>query len=268
MKNLKVEKLITKLKEIKKDYPIMTLYVVGNFLNAILLRTFTTGHFHLRSVFFDFAFIMILVGFSFLVSNKRRRGYYTWTTILMVATCVINSLYYNYYNSFVSFSLLATSVFVKDVGDAVVEMVVRPCDLSYLWLFIALFFAKRKMPEEFNPNKHKCLKTMMISLIAIALGSTLPPYNSFSRLYKLWNRVLVVDSWGPYVYQVDDLIQSLKPTFNNIFGYDKALKDTNDYYKANSKKVQVNDYTGIFEGKNVLVIHLMNYKNYILDQHY
>ena len=72
--------------------------------------------------------------------------------------------------------------------------------------------------------------------ISFAIGSVLPPYNSFSRLYKLWNRVTVVDSFGPYVYQVDDIIQSLKPTFNNMFGYDKALKDTKDYYEKNSKK--------------------------------
>ena len=64
----------------------------------------------------------------------------------------------------------------------------------------------------------------------MAIGCALPPYNSFSRLYKLWNRVMVFDSWGPYFYQADDLVQSLKPTFNNILGYDRALKDTNDYY--------------------------------------
>ena len=39
--------------DIKKDYPITVLYIVGNFVNTILLRLFTTGHFIVRSVFFD-----------------------------------------------------------------------------------------------------------------------------------------------------------------------------------------------------------------------
>ena len=267
MKNLKVN-VISKIKAFKNDYPIMTLYVVGNFLNAIFLRAFTTGHFQVRSIFFDLAFILILTAISFLISNKGRYRYYFWTTFLMVATCMVNSLYYNYYNSFVSFSLLATSVFVKDVGDAIVEMVVRLCDLSYLWMFIALFISKKKMTETFNVNKRKFVKTIAISFVAMAIGCALPPYNSFSRLYKLWNRVMVMDSWGPYVYQVDDLVQSLKPTFNNIFGYDKALKDTNDYYKENIKEPKANAYTGIFDGKNVIAVHAESLQTFTIGKEF
>ena len=265
MKNLKVKKIIDKIHELGRNYPIMMLYIIGNFLNAILLRLFTTGHFQVRSIFFDFAFILFLCGLSFLISEKRREKYYFWTTFLMVAICVSNSLYYNYYASFISASLLATSVFVKDVGDAIVEMVVRPCDLAYLWMFIA-FFIIRKKGNTLKASKEKCKKTLMVSFIAILLGCALPPYNSFSRLYKLWNRVMVLDSWGPYVYQIDDLVQSLKPTFNNIFGYDKALKDVNDYYNENKKIPKANEYTGIFENKNVIVIHAESLQSFTIGK--
>lgn len=254
MKNKKVRKLINMILGFKDNYPMMTLYIIGNFINSILLRIFTTGHFQVRSVFFDLAVLLLLGGVSFLINDKRRNRYYFWTTFIMVAICTANSLYYNYYSSFVSVSLLATSVFVKDFGTTIVEMVVRPCDLSYLWVFIAFFIVKKKSGS-FKTDKEKCRKTLMISFIAILIGCTLPPYNSFSRLYKLWNRVMVLDSWGPYIYQIDDLAQSLKPTFNNIFGYDKALKDVSDYYNENKKTLKANKYTGIFEGKNVIAIH-------------
>ena len=75
---------------------------------------------------------------------------------------------------------------------------------------------------------------------------------------------MVFDSWGPYIYQMDDIVQSLKPTFNNIFGYDKALKDTNDYYKENKHVVKSNDYTGIFDGKNVIAIHAESLQTFTL----
>ena len=262
MKSLKV---IDKIKDIKTKYPIMTFYVIGNFINAILVRLFTTGHFQVRSIFFDLAFILCLVGISFLIKEKRKNLYYYITTFIMAFTCIANSLYYNYYGSFVSVSLLATSVFVKDVGDAVVEMVVRACDLSYLWVFIGLFLVIRKYKDENYANKEKCLLSFKIVLCLMAIGCALPPYLSFSRLYKLWNRVMVFDSWGPYVYQVDDIIQSLKPTFNNIFGYDKALKDTNDYYENNKKNIKSNEYTGIFEGKNVIAIHAESLQTFALN---
>ena len=261
MKNLKV---ISKLKKCKNDYPVMFFYIIGNFVNAILVRLFTTGHFQLRSIFFDLAFIIGLAGLSFLIKEKRRNLYYYITTFIMMLICIINSLYYNYYNSFASISLLATSVFVKDFGDMVVQMVVRLCDLSYLWIIIGLPMTIKRNKEKVVAGKKKCLLSFGLVLCMLAIGCALPPYTAFSRLYKLWNRVMVFDSWGPYVYQVDDIVQSLKPTFNNIFGYDKALKDTNDYYMKRSNKIKNNKYSNIFDGKNVIAIHAESLQTFTL----
>ena len=263
MKDLKVDKVINRIKKFKEKYPIMTFYIIGNFINAILVRLFTTGRFQVRSIFFDLAVIFILAGLSLLV-KKRRNLYYYFTTSVMVLTCVTNSLYYNYYNSFVSISLLATSVFVKDFGDMVVQMVVRLCDLSYLWIYVGLALTIKKHKEEVRNGKRLFKQGLVLGLIMMAMGCALPPYNSFSRLYKLWNRVMVFNSWGPYVYQVDDIVQSLKPTFNNIFGYDKALKDTEDYYSENKKIIKSNDYTGIFDGKNVIAIHAESLQTFVI----
>mgnify|MGYP003297294173 CR=1 FL=1 len=183
----------------------------------------------------------------------------------MVAICVINSIYYNYYTSFVSISLLATSVFVKDVGDAVVDFAIQAKDWVYLWQFIGLFIVIKKSFEEFNVVKKKFGEVIITSLLIIGIGCALPPYNSWSRLIKLWNRVSVVNNFGVYVYQIDDMIQSMKPTFNNFFGYDKALKETQDYYNSKSTNESVNEYTKIFDGKNVIAIHAESLQSFTLD---
>ena len=248
----KVKNIVIKL---IRDYPFLVLFVMGNLINAILFRLFTTGHFQLRGVLFDLCFLTFIGAFSFIIKAKRRKLYFAINTVICVLVCVINSLYYNYYASFASVSLLATSVNVKDVGDAVVGIVVRPCDLSYFWLLIATFIIYKKNKNDSDRNKQYFKKSFILVFIFLALGSALPPYNAFSRLYKLWNRVAVVDSFGPYVYQVDDIIQSLKPKFNNIFGYDKALKETKDYYYERDNNNVKNEYSDIFKGKNVLVIH-------------
>lgn len=255
MKNFNFKKIINDILVMFKGNSVIILYVFGNILNALLLRLFTTGHFGLRAVFFDLGFVVLLAAFSFLIKKKRKMKYYYITTFLMVAICIINSMYYNYYASYVSTSLLATSVFVKDVGDAVKEFAIKFTDWIYLWIFLGLYIVNKKNNNDFKINKIYCFKTLLISFIAIVIGSSLPPYNSWTRFVKLWNRVAVVDSWGPYVYQIDDIVQSLKPTFNNMFGYDEALKNTNEYYNNNGNKQTINNYTGIFEGKNVIAIH-------------
>ena len=81
------------------------------------------------------------------------------------------------------------------------------------------------------------------------------PINSWARLFKLWNRESVVMSYGIYFYQLDDFIQSLTPQITNLFGHDNALKSVTDYYEENKREKTSNQFTGIFEGKNVIVIH-------------
>ena len=171
---MRKNKIMDKIIEFKKNYPIMLLYILGNFINAILLILFTTGRFQARALLIDFGVVCLLAGLSLLV--KRKKFYYIFTTFIMVLICVVNSLYYNYYSSFVSVSLLATSVFVKDVGDAIVQMVVRPCDLTYLWMFVALYIYYKnyiKKHAEKIINKKYISKFLLVSFIKLPIASSI-----------------------------------------------------------------------------------------------
>ena len=259
---LKIKKFKELFKNIEKNYPIILYFVVANFINAVLFRIFTTGSFAIRALFFDFGVVLLLAGFSLLV--KKKNFYFIIVSIILIACCVINSIYYNYYSSFVSVSLLATSVFLKDFGDVVLDFAIRITDWIYLWELIGLFIVIKKYKFDVKIYKNWFLEMAIISLISLGVGCALPPYTSFSRLIKLWNRVSVVNNFGVYVYQVDDIVQSLKPTFNNIFGYDGALKEVKEYYGKNGNVQSVNDYTGIFEGKNIIVIHAESLQSFTL----
>ena len=254
-----MRKIIKRIKigfrKIKKDYPVLLFYIIANIINAILLGIFSTGNFSIRALLFNIGYVLIMGSFSFLIKKKNRNIYYFLTSFYMIACCVVNVMYYNYYSSFVSVSLLATSVFVKDVGDAVMDMVIRPTDWIYLWEFIGLYIVIKKSHEVNEVKKDYFKKAILIGVISMGIGSGLPPYNAYSGLIKLWNRVSVVDSFGVYAYQLDDFVQSLKPTFNNIFGHDKALREVKEYYEENRTVQSVNDYSGIFKGKNVITIH-------------
>lgn len=257
-------KIKEKIKNIVKNYPVLLLFILGNFINAILLRLFTTGSFGIRALFIDLGFVLLLASFSFLIKSKKRNIYYIVVTFILMAICIINSIYYNYYASFVSISLLATSVFVKDVGDAVVDFAIKFSDWIYLLTFFVVIYFCYKKKEKGSVNKGNFKKNIVLAICVLGIGCAMPPYYSFSRLIKLWNRVSVVNTFGVYVYQIDDLVQSLKPTFNNIFGYDKALKETKEFYEGRGNVQSINDYTGIFEGKNVIAIHAESLQSFTL----
>ena len=62
----------------------------------------------------------------------------------------------------------------------------------------------------------------------------------------------------------NDVVASIQPKINSLFGYDQAKKNFNDYFK-DKEEHKKNKYTGIFEGKNVLVIHGESLQTNLMD---
>ena len=255
MKKNKIKKVKDFFVNFSNNYPVLSFYIISNFFNSILLRLFTTGNFKIRPLFFDLGIVLLFASISFLIKKKNKKAYYIITSIFFIAICVINSIYYNYYTSFVSASLIATSAYASDFKDVVIKFALDIKDWLYLWQLIGLILVLIKYSNKETNNKKNFSIFTIFSIFIIGIGCALPPYNSWSRLVKLWNRVAVVDSFGVYTYQFDDLFQSLKPTFNNMFGYDNALLEVKNYYNDNKQEQSINEYTGIFEGKNVIAIH-------------
>ena len=71
----------------------------------------------------------------------------------------------------------------------------------------------------------------------------------------MWNRESVLSSFGVFTYQINDIFQSLEPKISNLFGHDSAMKNVVNFYELNKVQVKKNDYSEIFEGMNVIVIH-------------
>jgi len=251
------------LKNIKENYLFIAFFIVSNLLNGLILRVVTVSNgLSISPLLMDLLFLILISLLSLIFKRKNREKFLLNMSIIFTLICIINSIYYHYYSSFASISLLATAVFAKDVGDAIIENVLQPIDLIYIWqiIFIYISYYQLKKHNYFNReiknNKKKIVKKGLItSLILLIIAALFMPLTAWARLYKLWNRESVVINFGVYIYQVDDFIQSLVPQINSIFGHDNALKNVSDYYKENKYTKVENEYTGIFEGKNVLVIH-------------
>lgn len=136
-----------------KNYPLLVFFVISVLFNSFLLRAITVHNFfYIKPLVMDLAMIFIISSLGFLFkSNKSRDRYFIFFSIFTSIVCVIHSIYYSYYDSFASISLLATSTFVVDVGDAVVEKVMRIQDFIYLWqpifMFYVLYHIKKKIKK-------------------------------------------------------------------------------------------------------------------------
>lgn len=270
MKN-KIKKI--NFEKFKKNYLLVTFFIVSNLINGIILRSVTVKNgLRLSPMLIDLSFLIIISLFSLLIKRKKRINYFMIVSLILNLTCIINSIYYHYYSSFASISLLATAVFAADVSDAIVENVLKPIDLIYIlqsiFLYLLYIYLKKNnyFKQEITYHKKSEIKKWLItSLATFIIGSLFMPINAWGRLYKLWNREAVVMNFGIYVYQIDDFIQSLTPKINSLFGHDSSLKKVTEFYEENKYQEITNEYTNIFEGKNVLVIHAESMQTFAMN---
>ena len=265
-KNLKKIKEEHLIKQYMKNNIIFLTFVITCVINSTMLRLFcinsTENYLAVAPILADLSIVIVVGAFGYLLKPKNRFAYYLGFSIFFTAICLINSIYYTYYTSFASVSMLSLAQYVGDVGDAVIEQVISFKDFLYpigpIILIVINYRLKKKnyykRVEMKSERKKKTIKTLAVgAAIAVIFLLTLTP-TDISRLVKQWNREYIVMKYGIYVYQANDVVASIQPKINSLFGYDQAKKDFKEYF-SNVEEHQDNEYTNIFEGKNVIVIH-------------
>ena len=281
MKKIKknIKKIIKFFKEFQyKEYAntnkLFLTFVITSLLNSTLLRFFTVRNYlAIKPVLADLAVILLFGSFVYLFKNKKRFTYLLIISVIFTLICIVNSLYYTYYMSFASFSLIAVSLSVIDVGDAVVQNVLEYKDFIFLWQPIVLIILHQILKKndyytrtQKNENRRKkFLGTLVTGISVYALFFMTVTALEYSRLSKQWNREFLVTKFGVYTYQFNDLFKSLDAKFNTLFGYDNAAKQFRDYYNEKStEEIKTNKYTNIFKDKNIIIIHGESMQEFVM----
>ncbi len=264
IKRVKEEKLLSKY---LKNNKLFLLYVLVCVVNATMLRFFTIptaeNMLSLKPIIADIAIVTIVGSFSYLFKGKKRYVYLLVWMIVFTAICMVNSVYYTFYTSFASVSMLSLTQYIGDVGDAVVENVLQLKDLLYIVpvSFFIYYYHKLVKQDKYRIYaKEKRIRKFKNTLIvgasilivfAVSLSSL-----EISRFVKQWNREYIVMRFGIYIYQINDIVASIEPQISAMFGYDDAKKEFTEYYADRSDEQDyTNEYTNILEGRNVIVIH-------------
>ena len=260
---VKTEHLI---REYFKDNTLFVIFVITAVLNSTLLRFFCMhtieNYLSWKAILADTVVATTIGAFGYLLKPKNRFSYYLGFNIFLTLICIINSVYYTFYTSFASISMLSLTQYIGDVGDAVVENVLQLKDMVYIISPIILVITHLKLKKKSSykkieltsDRKKKTVKTLgfagaLLFVFLITMSSL-----DVSRFVKQWNKEYIVMRFGIYVYQANDVIISVQPKINSMFGYDKAYKEFNEYF-AEEKQVATNSYTNMYAGKNVIVIH-------------
>lgn len=270
----KFKKIISKLGIYFKTNKLFFVFVLTSVGNATLLRFLTVqNYFEIKPLLADTGAVLLIGAFGYFFKPKNQFKYYFTWSIIFTFLCIVNSMYYTNYLSYASVSLLATSLQVVDVGDAVVQKVMEIKDFSYLWQIVAMIFVhlylKKKgyydYVKDIEVGKVRALNTIVASLIVFGFFVSTLTGLDISRFGKQWNRTYLVMNFGLYTYQANDIFVSFKTKISPLFGYDEAAKEFREYYdNRNSEPRETNQYTDILKGRNVIVIHAESIQNFTL----
>lgn len=262
-----------KLTEFIKYNKQFCSFVILSLISCFCLRLLTVGNWYdIFPLFIDLGCILILGSFAYFIKPKHQFKYFVSLLLIITVVNVINSIYYTFYTSYASFGLLATIGQVGEVGDAVFEKM-HFSQFIYVLFFIIFIYINRILSrgEYFNivskieKGKKLFCNTFIIGLCILALSVCFLKKSDFSKLSKQWNREYIVERFGIIVYQTNDLIQTLRSSVNNLFGYDEALKVVTDYYENNTRQVSLNEYTNIFNGKDIIFVHMESMMSFFVN---
>ena len=269
-----------KIKGFCSTHMLFMLFVFSALVNSFVLRAFTVKFTYnfVKPILADVAAVLIIGTFGFLIKPKRRIIYYMIFNCIFVFLCITNSIYYTNYKSFASVSLLSTASQLGGVMDAVTKNIMEPKDLLFLWSVVAMIvlsiFIKKKKPDYYENlakkkrGKRYFLCTLIIGLAFAGTAALMFTGTDYSRLRKQWNREYTLATFGLYTYQISDTVQSIYSKVNLMFGYDESKEQFTNFYTDKDTKDAVskqNDYSNIFKGKNMLVIHAESIQGFTLS---
>ena len=248
-------------------------YVFLSILLGLILRLATVGlSFSIKPVLCDLMIILMIGSFGYLFKPKYQfRYFFTWL-LFGTLLCIGNTIYYEFFKSFLSVNLISTASMVGAVDDSLFNKL-HFYQFLYLIIPAILIFIHKKLykqkyyfeVEKIEKGKKMFAYTGFSGLVIII--SILLTINSTdtSRFIKQWNREYLVQKYGVYLYTINDMVQSIQPKINTLFGYDEAARNFREYYACKEEDNTSNKYTDIFKGKNVIFIHAESIQNFLID---
>lgn len=277
MKKIKFKKYCNKLaRKFKKYFSTNILFLSYTFTSVLigfLLRLLTMSNVNdFRAYVCDFIVVIVVGSFGYLIKPKNQFKYFLSVSILFTAMCVVNSIYYKFYTNYVSISLLSTLSMLGKVSNSVTSKL-KLIYFIYLLAPITLIIVNKFLVKKnyyYNVGKDEKGKLMfrrtcLSGVILIILTTFTMTKSDGSRLVKLWNRDYVVKRFGIYTYMLSDFVTSIQPSISPMFNYDEDRRIFLEYYNNKDYTHKDNSYTGVFEGKNVIFVHMESMQNFLIN---
>lgn len=277
MKNFK-EKLPNKqtvLKNIKNAVLLAVPFVLMEIFIVILAGN--VNYFHAKmvipNILFNFMWILLFVGISLNLKGKIGKIFYIIFFALFFMLFLTNCIYYSYTGFFFSFNLL---LLASEGSAYILDTIINASPLIYIICFVILaiaVFIVVKFPKREKGSMKNigiiCTLFVILHLITpILLGEANEalkwdnwknPRNIYENFNDSNKNIKIC---GLFEYEVRDFYMTFLKPKEEENGED--LEFLHEVYE-NTTIHEKNEYTGMFEGKNVIFLQLEGIDSWLLN---
>lgn len=248
-------------------YLIIALFITLQFNDALARLLIEDMVISLRPFLSNLVVVFFLL-FSLLFIPKKWQFGLLWFFIYFSSfVAMANFVYYSYFGNFLTLGQTAQTGQLGDVKESIALLLTWKMLLFYIvpvCVNIGYFKVKNRIDLAPVHNRIQGGVVLIISLvISLMINMALLTGSDVSRITKLWNREIVVSTFGIYTYQLSDAYKVISTKyFTDVESLDSAAEMFDSYY-TNERTMQVtNQYTGLFEGRDVYFIHYESAQNF------
>ena len=211
------------------------------------------------------ALLLLGIGLFF----KGRKSYWIIIAIdLILSTWLFaNILYYREFSNFLSLSIIKTSGSTADnLGKSIVGITKISDFLTFLDVAVIIgLMASKVIKYDLRPLKLKfnlLLEGLAVALIGVNL--MMAQKDRSGLLTRTFDNSYIVKYLGMNQYAVYDAFKTAQTSEQMAKANVSDLSSVKKYLKVNYVKPNP-EYTGVAKGKNVIVIHLESFQQFLID---
>lgn len=203
---------------------------------------------------------------------KKHQAKTIW--LFMFSSSVIamaNYVYYSYFGNFLTLGQVAQATQLNDVKESIALLLSWKMLLFFI-LPVSFYMGYRKLSRKVDlapiHSRRKGISYVIFSIVVtLFINLLLLTGSDVSRITKLWNRELVVSTFGIYTYQISDTYKVVSDRFfTDVETADEAQKNFDLFYSEEQMAHIPNEYTGMFEGRDVYFIHYESAQDFVVDK--
>jgi lipoteichoic acid synthase len=209
---------------------------------------------------------LLFLGVASLSKGRRK---YIWLLIidfLLSFLLYANSLYYRFFNDFITLPTLTQTQNFGDVSGSVVSLL-KPYDFLFfidLIVLVALLSFRKVKIEVKDMTRWKVAALFSFSLAISSANLAIAETDRPQLLTRGFDRNYIVKYLGMYNYTIYDAVQSTKASAQRVLADSNDITEVINFTKSNYAEPNP-AYFGAAKGKNVIYLHLESMQNFLIN---